>query len=80
MHQISYIKFRFKEEILILRLQCINEDTVISRVANHPANPGLLTNQLICVPIKDVIDVWINSHTLRGSQHQNGDHNYHEHT
>ena len=64
----------------MLRLQRINEDTAIGRVASHPANPGLLLNQLIGVPIKDVIDVWINFHTLRGSQHQIGDHNHHEHT
>ena len=80
MNQISYIKFRFKGESLWLRVQRINEDTVIGRVANHPANPGLLLNQLIGVPVKDVLDVWINSHTLQGSQHQNRDHNHHQHT
>ena len=72
-NQISDIKFRFKGEILMLRLQRINEDTVIGRVANHPANPGLLLNQLIGVPVKDVLDVWANSHLIR-------DHNHHQHT
>ena len=65
MNQISYTKFRFKAESLWLRVQRISEDTVIGRVANHPANPGLLLNQLIGVPVKDALDVWINSHTLQ---------------
>ena len=73
MNQISYIKFRFKGESLWLRVQRISEDTVIGRVANHPANPGLLLNQLIGVPVKDVLDVWVNSHLIR-------DHNHHQHT
>ena len=80
MNQISNIKFRFKGESLCLRVQRISEDTVIGRVANHPANPGLLLNQVIGVPVKDVLDVWITSHTLQGSQHENRDHNYHQHT
>ena len=57
MNHISYIKFRFKRETLWLRVQCISEGTVIGRVANHPANPGLLLNQVIGVPVKDVLDV-----------------------
>ena len=57
MNQISNIKFRFKGESLCLRVQRISEDTVIGRVANHPANPGLLLNQVIGVPVKDVLDV-----------------------
>ena len=65
LNQISNIKFRFKGESLWLSVQRINEDTVIGRVANHPANPGLLLKQLIGVPVKDVLDVWINSHTLQ---------------
>ena len=80
MTHISYIKFRFKGETLWLRIQRISEDTVIGRVANHPANPGLLLNQLIGVPVKDVLDVWIKSHTLQGYQHQNRDHNHNQHT
>ena len=78
MNHISYIKFKFKGEALWLRVQRISEDTVIGRVANHRANPGLLLNQLIGVPVKDVLDVWINNHTLQGSQHQNRDHKYHQ--
>ena len=74
MNKTSYIKFRFKGESLWLRVQRINEDTVIGRVANHPANPRLLLNQLIGIPVKDALDVWINS------QHQNRDHNHHQHT
>ena len=66
MNQISYIKFRFKGESLWLRVQRISEDTVIGRVANHPANPGLLLSQLIGIPVKDVLDEWINSHTVQG--------------
>ena len=74
MNQISYIKCIFKGgESLWLRVQRINEDTVIGRVANHPANPGLLLNQLIGIPVKDVLDVWVNSHLIR-------DHNHHQHT
>ena len=80
MNQTSNIKFRFKGESLCLRVQRISEDTVIGRVANHPANPGLLLNQVIGVPVKDVLDVWITSHTLQGSQHQNRDHHHHQHT
>ena len=80
MNQISYIKFIFQGETLWLRIQRISEDTVIGRVANHPANPGLLLNQLIGVPVKDVLDVWIKSRTLQGSQHLNQDHNHHQHT
>ena len=73
MNHISYIKFRFKGETLWLRVQRISEDTVIGRVANHPANPGLLLNQLIGVPVKDVLDVWVNSHLIRDQKH-------HQHT
>ena len=80
MNQISFIRFRFKGESLWLRMHRINEDTVIGRVANHPANPGVLLNQLIGVPVNNVIDVWINSHTLQGSRHQNLDHNHYNHT
>ena len=42
MNQFSYIKLRFKGESLLLKVQRISEDTVIGRVANHPANPRLL--------------------------------------
>ena len=73
MNYISYIMFRFKGETLWLSVQRISEDTVIGRVANHPANPGLLLNQLIGVPVKDVLDVWVNSHLIQ-------DHNHHQHT
>ena len=51
------MKFSFKGESLWLRMHRINEDTVIGRVANHPANPGLLLSQLVGVPVKDVLDV-----------------------
>ena len=75
-NQISYMKFRFKVESLWLRMHRINEDTVIVRVANHPANPGLLVHHLIGVRVSNVIDVSINSHTLQGSRHQNRYHNH----
>ena len=71
MNHISNIKFRLKGETLWLRVQRISEDTVIGRVANHPANPGLLFNQLIGIPVKDVLDAWTNSHLIR-------DHNHHQ--
>ena len=66
MNQIRYIKFRFQGESLWLSVQRISAGTVIGRVANHPANPGLLLSQLIGVPVKAVLDVWINYHTLQG--------------
>ena len=73
MNHLSYIKLRLKGETLWLRVQRISEDTVIGRVGNNPANPGLLLNQLIGVPVKDVLDVWVNSHLI-------WDHNHHQHS
>ena len=36
-----YVKFRFKGEILWLRVSTMDGDVVVGRVWNHPVNRGL---------------------------------------
>ena len=52
-----YVKFRFKGEILWLRVLRFDGDVVVGRVWIHPMNHGLLFGQLIGVPIIDIIDI-----------------------
>ena len=59
---ILYVKFRFKEESLWMRVSRLDGDVVVGRVWDHPVNHGLWFGQFIGIPIADVIDIFPRQH------------------
>ena len=51
-----YAKFRYTKERLRLRVSKLEGNVVVGRVWNHPVNRGLLFDQVVGIPIVDVID------------------------
>ena len=52
-----FVEFRFKGGRLWLRVLSVNDETVVSRVWNHPFNRGLMFGQKIQIPICSILDV-----------------------
>ena len=52
-----FVEFRFKGGRLWLRVLSVNDETVVSRVWNHPFNRGLMFGQKIQILICNILDV-----------------------
>ena len=52
-----FVEFRFKGGRLWLRVLSVNDETIVSRVWNHPFNRGLMFGQKIQIPICSILDV-----------------------
>ena len=52
---IMLVKFPYKGGRLWLSVLSVNDETVVSRVWNHPVNRGLMCGQMIQTPICDIL-------------------------